>query len=327
MASDDEFEFEFDEMPLLLTAPGADYAGPVVLRSVAAFATKAVEPAGSAYHARWCAKFAKPLKVKKARVEQSYAELEAEDAGMCCVMLLITPRRCAHRTRHPCVSAAERRRMAKVMDMSNHYEVLDLAKENIHATDDQIYRAHRKLMLVFHPDKKAGAGSGAGDAAPDPIYLAIQKAFDVLSDVDKRRRFDSTFAFDENIPAEKAPAGEDFFAAFRPVFERNARFSSVTPVPGLGGPETPIDEVKARRGGWGEGGARAGGASTLTVRAFARRPSTTSGSSLTRGATSRRTASTTLTRPRSARRSAGCSARTSARRPRPSASRCSASGT
>ena len=82
MASDDEFEFEFDEMPLLLTAPGPDYAGPVVLRSAAAFVSKAVEPAGSAYHARWCAKFAKPLKVKKARVEQSYAELEAEDAGM-----------------------------------------------------------------------------------------------------------------------------------------------------------------------------------------------------------------------------------------------------
>ena len=41
--------------------------------------------------------------------------------------------------------AAERRRMAKVMDMSNHYEILDLAKDNINATEDQIRRAHRKL--------------------------------------------------------------------------------------------------------------------------------------------------------------------------------------
>lgn len=67
---------------LLLTAPGADYTGPVALRSAAAFVTKAVEPAGSSYHARWCAKFlSKPVKAKKARVEQSLDELEAEDAG------------------------------------------------------------------------------------------------------------------------------------------------------------------------------------------------------------------------------------------------------
>ena len=76
--------------------------------------------------------------------------------------------------------------MAQVIDMSNHYEVLDL-KDGMDATEDQIRRSHRKLMLVFHPDKKAGAGAGSGDAAPDPIYLAVQKAFDVLSDVDKRR--------------------------------------------------------------------------------------------------------------------------------------------
>lgn len=136
--------------------------------------------------------------------------------------------------------------MAKVIDMSNHYEVLDL-KDGMEATEEQIRRSHRKLMLVFHPDKKAGAGgAGSGDAAPDPIYLAVQKAFDVLSDVDKRRRFDSTLAFDEDIPSEKAPASEDFYAAFGPVFQRNARFSSATPVPLLGGPETPIDEVKVR---------------------------------------------------------------------------------
>lgn len=146
--------------------------------------------------------------------------------------------------------------MAKVMDMNNHYEVLDLAKENIHATEDQIWRAHRKLMLVFHPDKKGGTKDGAGSAAPDPIYLAVQKAYDILSDVDKRRRFDSTFAFDERIPPEKAPAGEDFFSAFRPVFERNARFSSLNPVPVLGGPETPIEEVKVRDA-WGASWKRA----------------------------------------------------------------------
>ena len=73
---------DMDTTLLLLTAPGADYTGPVALRSAAAFVTKAVEPAGISYHARWCAKFlSKPVKAKKARVEQSLDELEAEDAG------------------------------------------------------------------------------------------------------------------------------------------------------------------------------------------------------------------------------------------------------
>ena len=234
---------EFPPNLLLLTAPGSDYAGPIVVRSAAPFTKKSVEPAGYSYHVRWCAQFlSKPLKARRTRVEQTVGEIEAEDAGGAHsqhTRLSLAPTTFSH----TCI-AAERRRMAQVMDLNNHYEILDLLKENIHATDDQIRRSHRKLMLVFHPDKKGGAGAGAGDAAPDPTFLAIQKAFDILSNVDKRRRFDSTFAFDEYIPSEKAPAGEDFYAAFRPVFERNARFSSHTPVPALGGPETPLEEVK-----------------------------------------------------------------------------------
>lgn len=77
-----EDEFGFDDFPLLLTAPGADYVSPIAFRSVAPFASKAVEPAGYSYHVRWCARFlSQPLKARKAKVEQSLDELEALDAG------------------------------------------------------------------------------------------------------------------------------------------------------------------------------------------------------------------------------------------------------
>jgi hypothetical protein len=232
----------------LLTGPGGDYTEPVVLRSIAEFGRKAVEHAGHAYHVRWVARFApKPVRSRKIVTSSTLAAQEQEDA-------------------------AERKRMSLIVDMSDLYRVLNLAESNstsayttmlytaittlalyslrdaslcpaVNATDDQIRNAYRKLVLVFHPDKKGGAG-GSVDAAPDPTFLALQKAFDVLSNEDKRRRYDSQYAFDDSIPAEKADPSKDFFATFRPVFERNARFSSIHPVPSLGDADTPPEEVQ-----------------------------------------------------------------------------------
>lgn len=55
-------------------------------------------------------------------------------------------------------------------------------------------------------------------------------------------RYDSSFEFDDSIPAE-GDSG-DFFALYAPVFERNARFSEVKPVPRLGGPGASDEEVR-----------------------------------------------------------------------------------
>ena len=141
--------------------------------------------------------------------------------------------------------AAEWRRLATVMDTGNPYEVLGLSN-GVEASDDEILRAWFRVMALFHPENMAGSGMSVGEAARDPAYGVVQIALDSLSNVDRRRLFDSTLAFDDAIPAEKPKAGEDFFATFGPVFHRNARFSLVTPIPAFGGPEMPPSNVRVR---------------------------------------------------------------------------------
>ncbi|KAG2452923.1 hypothetical protein HYH02_002266 [Chlamydomonas schloesseri] len=60
------------------------------------------------------------------------------------------------------------------------YEVLGVSRG---ATDTQLRRAYRNLLTRAHPDKPGG------DAA---AFRAVQRAYDVLSDPDKRRVYDST---------------------------------------------------------------------------------------------------------------------------------------
>jgi DnaJ homolog subfamily C member 2 len=118
------------------------------------------------------------------------------------------------------------------------YKLLGLSKENLNATEDLIKKCHRKLVVRFHPDKvqKESKGTPAemakSKAQADAVYLAINKAFETLTDEKKRRAYDSMYEFDDSIP-ENSNKGE-FFALFGPVFDRNARFSEIKPVPKLG---------------------------------------------------------------------------------------------
>ena len=100
--------------------------------------------------------------------------------------------------------------------------------------------ADRKKVLKHHPDKKAGL---AGDSNDDAFFKCIQKAFEVLTNPERRRQFDSVDPYYElleaDVPAEKQlKSAKDtqkfFFQAFAPVFEREARFSRKQPVPMLG---------------------------------------------------------------------------------------------
>ena len=48
-----------------------------------------------------------------------------------------------------------------------------------------VKRAYHKALLLYHPDK----GSAKYDT--DAVFLAVQKAYDILSDKTKRRAYDS----------------------------------------------------------------------------------------------------------------------------------------
>lgn len=93
-------------------------------------------------------------------------------------------------------------------------------------------------MLKHHPDKKAGA---AGQTNDDAFFKCIQKALEVLSHSERRRQFDSVDPYyrdlEESDPSEKEvkkaveKEPNQFFTIFRPIFEREARFSKTEPVP------------------------------------------------------------------------------------------------
>ena len=106
-------------------------------------------------------------------------------------------------------------------------------------------------MLKHHPDKKAGV---AGDSNDDAFFKCIQKAFDVLTNPERRRQFDSVDPYYElleaDVPTEKQLKNAKdpqkyFFQAFAPVFEREARFSRKQPVPMLGSYEDSKETVEA----------------------------------------------------------------------------------
>ena len=155
---------------------------------------------------------------------------------------------------------AERKLMSgyAAADPPNCYGLLGLTELNLGATEAQIRAAHTRQVKRFHPDKaKSGSGGNSegaeDDADAENVFLALNRAFEILTCPEKRRAFDSVYDFDDTIPAEPKPGKEfkgDFFAVFGPVFERNGRFSSIQPVPRLGGPEDDDASVKAFYNFW-----------------------------------------------------------------------------
>eukprot|EP00903_Cladosiphon_okamuranus_P019993 g18368.t1 len=123
-----------------------------------------------------------------------------------------------------------------------HYEILGFEKYGNGVGDEGLKKAYRKAVLKYHPDK-----TGVQDGEEDEVFMAVQKAFDTLTDITKRRAYDSSLEFDDSIPDEldgKDVSGPDsFYKVYEPVFERNKRFAVILPAPSLGDDETPIDEV------------------------------------------------------------------------------------
>ncbi|MDE2126439.1 MAG: J domain-containing protein [Armatimonadetes bacterium] len=84
--------------------------------------------------------------------------------------------------------------------MKDPYEVMGVAKN---ATDEEIRRAHLRLARKHHPDLNPG------DKRAEDRFKEIQEAYDILSDPETRRKYD-TFGQYYQTAGEAAPppAGE-----------------------------------------------------------------------------------------------------------------------
>ena len=63
----------------------------------------------------------------------------------------------------------------------DYYEVLGVSKS---ATKDEIKKAYRKLAMQYHPDRNPG------DKVAEEKFKEAAEAYEVLSDDQKRQRYD-----------------------------------------------------------------------------------------------------------------------------------------
>ena len=132
--------------------------------------------------------------------------------------------------------------------MSNkrdYYEVLGVQKN---ATADELKKAYRKLALKDHPDRNPG------DKEAEEKFKEAAEAYDVLSDADKRARYDQ---FGHNMGPQGFPGGgggfssaggwsmEDIFSHFGDIF--GGSFGGMGGFEGAGG-RSRTNRTRMRRG-------------------------------------------------------------------------------
>ncbi|KAK7449227.1 Zuotin [Stygiomarasmius scandens] len=142
----------------------------------------------------------------------------------------------------------------------DYYAVLGLSHLRYKATPEQIKIAHRKKVLKHHPDKKVTTTTPQSTSSllqglnlntnDDAFFKCIQKAHEVLTNPEKRRQYDSVdhelMEQQEDTPTAATFKSKkiDFFEAFGPVYEREARFSRKQPVPMLGDVDASKEHVE-----------------------------------------------------------------------------------
>lgn len=100
----------------------------------------------------------------------------------------------------------------------DYYEVLGVGKT---ADADEVKKAYRKMAIKYHPDKNQG------DAAAEEKFKEAAEAYEVLSDPDKRARYDR---FGHQGMGGAAGGGQyqnmdDIFSRFGDVFGDESPFS------------------------------------------------------------------------------------------------------
>ncbi len=101
------------------------------------------------------------------------------------------------------------------MTKRDYYEVLGVSKS---ASGDEIKKAYRKVAMQFHPDRNPG------DKSAEEKFKEAAEAYEVLSDVDKKAKYDrfGHQAFAPGMSGGGFGGGgmnmEDIFSQFGDIF-------------------------------------------------------------------------------------------------------------
>ena len=95
------------------------------------------------------------------------------------------------------------------MSKRDYYEVLGVSRD---ASERDIAKAYRKLAVKFHPD------SNPGDAEASQQFKEAAEAYEVLSDENKRARYDRFGHAGLDGMGSQFGSAEDIFAAFGELF-------------------------------------------------------------------------------------------------------------
>ncbi|ERN42764.1 DnaJ-class molecular chaperone with C-terminal Zn finger domain protein [Rubidibacter lacunae KORDI 51-2] len=88
-------------------------------------------------------------------------------------------------------------------DFKDYYAVLGVGRG---ASDEDIKRAFRKLALKYHPDRNPG------DKQAENRFKEISEAYEVLSDAEKRKKYDQFGQYWQQAGRQGSPPGAGFGA-------------------------------------------------------------------------------------------------------------------
>merc|ERR1712226_120173 len=133
----------------------------------------------------------------------------------------------------------------------DHYKVLGLNEFRWATRPEDIKRAHRQLVLKYHPDK-GRVNLTDKDINRADLFSCLTKSFEFLQQKKLRRSYDSYDPeFDDDIPSKSKSPNHQFYDIFGPCFKNNSRWSRHL-IPDMGDENSTLEDVDAFYNAWYE---------------------------------------------------------------------------